>query len=238
VANLLEVLFNEHDRKTLTAGRLLHNEVFENLWKFVSLKISLDAVDRKRLSGVLGEYRQRSDHSSAIPSSRKVVSNLDVKGIYAMMKQVLEKESKGRLKKKNEKFIDWFTDWHQENLNKLVVFDSYLDDKLRDILRLESSQRSIMRVSTNLIRILWKKDDLPQLTSSIIRRNPFFIKIMSFVNHGKPADQVKKQRHSLKNALLNLQKPKKRKKRKVVKKKKAKDNRNRIVSKSSMNVGN
>jgi len=177
---LLHMFFSREKAKTMTAAKILENEMFKKIW---SLRTGDDDISRSELLQNLGKNLHHYRTRNIEPGRKQLVPCLDNPNILIRMKKVCKFHSQAP---SNGPSNPWFTSRHQENLTSLVVFnDKTMDNMLKQVILLPFSQNSILRVFINLLQIFWKRKDCFHLSQKQVLQDKRFLKIFSFIFNGK-----------------------------------------------------
>ena len=78
----------------------------------------------------------------------------------------------------------WFTSLYKKKISKLETLgDKELDEHLRQVLQLPSSPANMSGVGINMISIMWRGEDIRQLSMSTLLNSESFDKIWLFVHY-------------------------------------------------------
>ena len=205
--NLLHMFFSREKAKTMTAAKILENNMFKQIWMLTTG----DDLSRSELLHNFGTNIHNWRTRNIEIKRKQLVPCLDNQRILKRMKKVCKFHSQAPSSGLSN---PWFTSKHHENLKSLVVFnDKTMDDILKRVIVLPSSQNSILGVFTNLLRIFWKRKDCFHLTPKQVLQDNRFLKIFTFVINGSIAgvdpkirDFDPRIRYQLENSLKFIRK--------------------------------
>jgi len=165
----------------MTVLEIKDHPVIKAVSQFVFMNDKSNAT--KLLGGCLHTIKSRKYHGTTDRrrSQRfQVVPHLKLDKIKKRMEKCIANDHKIKLKGTTHD-LRWFSDQHENTIHGLKVFsDEDMNLLMRQVLQLKSSKKNVHKLLVNLIRIMWRRKDIPKLVGSSCMANEYFAKPFNF----------------------------------------------------------